>query len=478
MAATRLNPRTPGVYIEEIRVFPPSVAQVPTAIPVFIGYTGRAVDEAGNDISGTPTPKRISSMLEYERLFGGANLEPAGALSVDIVTGAGGAVQVFGRVDQALRSPYHMYYALQWFYINGGGDAWIVAVGDYSNSTIVSTELIAGLNASNQVDEITLIVFPDAQNVSNASNYADIYHEAMDACADLQDRFTIMDVWIDRDNPAVNNIDVFRTSISNSAADRLKYGASYYPNMMTNLDYVYTSGPDDLSGEANVAITGYAPAATLDALRGDNNALYNRALQALRDIPLEMPPSPAIAGIYASVDNARGVWKAPANVGIDFVIEPVLRISDAQQAGLNVDENGGRSINVIRSFTGRGTLVWGARTLMGNDNEWRYINVRRFFNMVEESVKKATEGFVFEPNDKNTWTQVRAMIENFLTIQWGAGALQGKIPSQAFYVKVGLGETMSALDVLEGRMIVEIGMAVVRPAEFIILQFMHKLPEA
>ncbi|WP_225975103.1 phage tail sheath C-terminal domain-containing protein [Anseongella ginsenosidimutans] len=120
----------------------------------------------------------------------------------------------------------------------------------------------------------------------------------------------------------------------------------------------------------------------------------------------------------------------------------------------------------------------GARTLDGNSNEWRYVSVRRFFNMVEESVKKATEPFVFEPNDANTWVKVRAMIENFLTLQWRAGALAGAKPEHAFYVKVGLGQTMTAQDILEGRMIVETGMAVVRPAEFIVLRFSHKMQES
>jgi hypothetical protein len=95
--------------------------------------------------------------------------------------------------------------------------------------------------------------------------------------------------------------------------------------------------------------------------------------------------------------------------------------------------------------------------------------------MVEESTKKATEPFVFEPNDANTWVKVRSMIENFLILQWRAGALQGSKPDEAFFVNVGLGATMTELDILEGRMIVEIGMAVVRPAEFIILRFSHKM---
>lgn len=193
----------------------------------------------------------------------------------------------------------------------------------------------------------------------------------------------------------------------------------------------------------------------------------------------KVPPSGAVAGIYARVDNARGVWKAPANESINSVSGPTYLITAEEQAGLNVDPVGGKSINAIRTFTGRGNaIVWGARTLAGNDNEWRYISVRRFFNMVEESSKKSTEPFVFEPNDANTWVKVQGMIENFLTTLWRQGALQGIKPEHAFYVAVGLGKTMTALDILEGRMIVEIGMAVVRPAEFIILRFSHKMAES
>ncbi|MEP7109462.1 MAG: phage tail sheath C-terminal domain-containing protein [Ferruginibacter sp.] len=191
-----------------------------------------------------------------------------------------------------------------------------------------------------------------------------------------------------------------------------------------------------------------------------------------------IPPCGAVAGIYARVDNARGVWKAPANESINSVTGPSEQITADDQSNLNVDAVAGKSINAIRSFTGKGTLIWGARTLAGNDNEWRYVSVRRFFNMVEESCKKATEPFVFEPNDANTWVKVQGMIENFLTTLWRQGALQGIKPEHAFYVAVGLGKTMTALDILEGRMIIEIGMAAVRPAEFIILRFSHKMAES
>ena len=191
-----------------------------------------------------------------------------------------------------------------------------------------------------------------------------------------------------------------------------------------------------------------------------------------------LPPSGAIVGVYAATDRSRGVWKAPANVSLAATAGVQTIISHEKQENLNVDVVAGKSINAIRPFTGKGIMVWGARTLAGNDNEWRYVPVRRLYLMVEESVKKATEFVVFEPNDKNTWVRMKGMINNFLTDLWRAGALAGAKPDSAFFVNVGLGETMTAQDILEGRMIVEIGMAAVRPAEFIILRFYHKLQES
>ena len=202
---------------------------------------------------------------------------------------------------------------------------------------------------------------------------------------------------------------------------------------------------------------------------------YRNVIKGIGSTLTLCPPSGAIAGIYALVDSRPGVWKAPANVSLNGVIAPAASFATSETDALNVDAVAGKSINAIRAFVGKGTLVWGARTLAGNDNEWRYVSVRRFFNMVEESIKKSTYWAVFEPNDANTWVKVRGMIENYLTQKWREGALAGATTKEAFFVRCGLGVTMSAQDILEGRMNVEIGMAVVRPAEFIILKFSHKL---
>lgn len=205
---------------------------------------------------------------------------------------------------------------------------------------------------------------------------------------------------------------------------------------------------------------------------------YKAILDGIQNTKTILPASGSVTGVYAFVDRTRGVWKAPANVSISGIIGPATTFNAGQLDALNIDVTAGKSINAIRAFTGKGTLVYGARTLAGNDNEWRYVSVRRLFNMVEESVKKATEQFVFEPNDANTWTKVKAMISNYLTVLWRQGALAGAKPEHAFYVACGLGATMTAQDILEGKMNVEIGMAAVRPAEFIILRFSHKMQES
>lgn len=231
----------------------------------------------------------------------------------------------------------------------------------------------------------------------------------------------------------------------------------------------------------NVAGTGGFGPAVSNTAGLDNSqdiALGNAIKTIIADRTLTLAPSATMAGIYSAVDNDRGVWKAPANVGIANIVGPSFQITEAQQGGLNVDPTGGKSINAIRTFTGRGTLVWGSRTLDGNSNEWRYVPVRRLFIFVEESVKKASEFVVFEPNDKNTWLRVKGTITNFLTDLWKQGALAGSKPEDAFFVQAGLGETMTAQDILEGKLIVRVGMAAVRPAEFIVLQFVHKLQEA
>ncbi|MBD1363181.1 phage tail sheath family protein [Mucilaginibacter sp. ZT4R22] len=470
--------KTPGVYIEEIPKFPPSVAQVETAIPVFIGYTEKA------GLAGTPLPsetisgvvvteaKRIISLLEYESYFGRTPME-----SFDVTieeTYKNGTTELKNRVITATvptPSTQTMYYHMQIYFANGGGPCYIISVGDTTGTTIARANLAAGLQMAERYDEPTLLVFPQAVHVANAGDAGDLYDAALLQAGTLKDRFVVMDCYADDPQNVRDEI----------GTTNLKYGAAYHPFLRTSLNYLY-----DVTVAANFTIAlnkDMNEDGTFEVTSTPDFDALSTELQSLVKLELDkqrvtLPPSAAVVGAYALTDSTRGVWKAPANVSLNMVSGLTKQVTDEAQGGLNVDVDAGKSINVIRAFTGKGILIWGARTLAGNDNEWRYIPVRRFFNMVEESSKKASEGFVFEPNDSGTWVRVQGMLENFLTTLWRQGALQGAKPEHAFYVAVGLNKTMTALDILEGRLIIEIGMAVVRPAEFIILRFSHKMAES
>ena len=450
------NYQTPGVYVEEISKLPASVAQVQTAIPAFIGYT--AIQPQ------TQQAYEINSLRDYEALFGGPQQE-AYAVTVNDTTGTRSISITPSIVGGNPHSLYKMYHSLQLFFQNGGGKCYVISVGDYE-APISKDDFVDGLSVLEKEDEPTLILFPDATGMTTEQDYYDVVQQALDQAANLGDRFVLVDVF-DDDVAEMRN----KTGTSN-----LKYGAAYYPHLQTNTVYAYDEGAVTITH--NVP-TGETPlqAENLTELEDEDNALYNQIRKRLENFKVVLPPSAPVAGVYARVDRTRGVWKAPANESINGVIGPVLKINNAEQDGLNVDPDGGKSINAIRTFTDKGTLIWGARTLAGNDNEWRFISVRRLYNMIEESLRKSTAWAVFEANNAHTWIRIKSMIRNYLTELWKQGALAGGTADQAFFVNVGLGETMTSVDILEGRMNIEVGMAAVRPAEFIILRFSHKLQE-
>jgi hypothetical protein len=433
--------KTPGVYVEEISTLPPSVAEVATAIPAFIGYTAKGKPD-------TVEIAEVSTLLEFELRFGKS---PA----TEFTTDADGNIAAYDAEPKWL-----LWYAINLFFKNGGGRCYIVSVGDHSKDPD-KARFEAGLTALAGEDEPTLIVMPELVKLTQTA-FDDLNKQALAQCANerLRDRFAILDV-------RAGDVAASRTGYG---ADNLAYGAAYHPYLNTSLTQIFD--------ETKVTIGAGDGAAKLDSFKSTNTTLYNKVKKNLADTRVTLPPSAAMAGIYARVDRERGVWKAPANVGVMSVIGPTTQITHAQQETLNVDETSGKSINAIRAFAGRGTLVWGARTLAGNDNEWRYVPVRRLFIMIEESAKKSSAFAVFEPNDATTWLKVKGMIESYLYGLWEQGALQGAKAEDAYYVNVGLGKTMSSQDVLEGRMKVEIGVAAVRPAEFIVLNFSHKLAQA
>jgi phage tail sheath protein FI len=312
--------------------------------------------------------------------------------------------------------------SIKLFYDNGGGKCYVISVGDFTPAVSFNA-LQSGLEASKNVSA-QLIVIPDAVSLS-ANELGMLQDIMLQMCNDLQNRFSILDTL----KPTANFDNDLNTFRNNLGLKNLTHGAAYYPWLKLNEDR-------------------------------------------------EIPSAGAIAAIYAMIDSTQGVWKAPASVNVNSVSSLSVNIDDQMQTLMNSDAGSGKFVNAIRTFVGRGILVWGARTLAGNDNEWRYISVRRLFSMVEESVKKSLEPVIFEPNEAGTWLKVRTAVANYLTQLWKQGAFAGSTAKDAFFVKCGLDDNMTNVDLDEGRMIVEIGIAPARPAEFVILRILFSMQKS
>ena len=207
-----------------------------------------------------------------------------------------------------------------------------------------------------------------------------------------------------------------------------------------------------------------------DMFDSDYAAMYHPWLEVYDPLDkknIAIPPSGAMMGIYARSDNTRGVHKAPANEVVRACVGLDCQFNKGEQGILNP-----KGINLIRSFPGQGIRVWGARTVSSNPS-WKYINVRRLFIFIEESIKANTSWAVFEPNDTALWVRVQRTISVFLTNLWRNGSLTGSSPEEAFFVNIGR-DTMSQDDIDNGRLICVIGVAPVKPAEFVIFRITQK----
>lgn len=495
---------TPGVYVVEKSAFSTSAVALPTAVPAFIGYTEKAVN-SGKSLINKPT--RVTTLAEFENFFGG-NIKMQFAIEtvengdMDIEVGE----NKYKLEQQGTR--FYLYDSLRFYFANGGGEAWIVSVGNYvdqeGQANEVSKSAIAkGLQALIAQPEPTLVVIPDLMNLAKEEAF-EIQQQMMMHCSSLQSRFAILDVYggiVPRSYDEEDVINIFREGMG---IESLAYGAAYYPWLTTSivsteeLNFTNIANKDvlaevltaeaelinsnprkieDIKGELaklaeeDVSVTGLSK--TLKAVC----PAYTEILTQMQKQLNILPPSGGIAGLYARIDDTRGVWKSPANESLVAATSPVVKLTNEDQEDLNVTVSG-KSINAVRHFPGEGTIVWGARTLDGNSQDWRYISVRRTLTYIEQTVKNASRSFVFEPNTSSTWVAIKATIVNFLTSLWQQGGLAGGAASDAFLVEVGLGSTMTGQDILEGILKVTVKVALVRPAEFIVITFQQKMQES
>jgi Bacteriophage tail sheath protein len=315
-------------------------------------------------------------------------------------------------------------HAVYGFFLNGGRRCYVVNVGK-------GQPITGGLDALETIDEIAIVAAPGYFDVAS-------YDALLTHCENLKDRVAVLDP-----PSKVKDIDALTvvaappsssTDVKDAAVKGVKrpeglrprlsergYGAFYFP-WITVRDPL---SPKDL---------------------------------------VDVAPSGHIAGIYARTDAVRGVHKAPANETIRGALNVAYRLTGQEQGVLNPV-----GVNCIRWFPRDGVLVWGARTVADGSSEWRYLNVRRLFNMIEESIVQSTRWVVFEPNDLSLWKAIRRDVAAFLTLVWRDGALMGATPEEAFFVKCDA-ETNSQDVIDAGQVVIVIGIAPVKPAEFIIFR--------
>lgn len=490
----------PGVYVTESNGPSISIQNGETAIPVFLGFFTPKPPKTQDKLECV----RIESWLDFSQQFG-----PSDHITVDV------------KAKKVHATSYMGANSVRLYFENGGGPCYVLNILRTGTDEIKQEVLGQITPAIEQCPDITLLCWCEFINQKmDAAIYAELGKllAASNSTGGNPGRFLLTDAWPEG-NPATPSEWTFTAP---EVVEKTQV-ASYFPALLTGYardyrDYVAQSpspGYEQLITVENfpepdlkklidikivdAKMTSISLATLREKIRiltADANKTADQKIlnsidtliqQQVPGLPANSDPvvlraSVAMAGVYARVDRERGVWKAPANVGLVGVTGLIaqgfasggvkwpdaipVRVDDALNTTLVK-----RGINAVRAFSGQGIRVWGARTMSPEAQiAWRYVSVRRLFNTIERDARAALHTAVFEPNSSLTWARVRGALDNYLNALWRQGALQGETPAQAYFVQIGLGTTMTPNDIADGKMIVKVGVAAVRPAEFIILQ--------
>jgi uncharacterized protein len=409
---------SPGVYVEEVPFANPAIAGVSTSTPGFIGVIPDKIQLVAKDPDKAPTAEIPSPTKYVDFTLGVAANTPK------LITNWTQFIKLFGdlvgdeadpavtgtpAVDPGHRNLAHAVYG---FFNNGGSSCYVVRIAS-------ATDLGDALDAFATIDQIALVAMPG--NTDAAARDAIVAH-----CEGIGDRFAILD-----GPPTIDDLTKLTTTPAETSAGvapkTTNFAAWYFP-------WIKTFDPG------------------------------TKMLTASGDGMIAVPPSGHVAGIYARVDTARGVHKAPANEAVRGALDVTHPLAKADQDKLNP-----KGVNCIRVLNGN-IYVWGARTVGGDANaDLKYINVRRTLLFLRESIDEGTQWVVFEPNTPALWQKITRNVTAFLTNVWRSGALFGTTQQEAFYVRCNAETNPPELREL-GQVVTEIGVAIVRPAEFVIFR--------
>ena len=425
------NYQAPGVYVQEIPSGSRPIGQVSTSIAAFVGIapdTSAHLHEA----------RVLDNWTQFVDQFVGKATE-----------GSPLSNAVFG------------------FFSNGGSRCYVVNVGKGGGLTGTAAKP-TGLTLLEAIDDISMVAAP---GYTDAEAYAALQAHVEHPLR--QDRMAILDTV-----ETVDDVGVLTRAATSGLPDAdTGSGGDETAGDETAGDETESEALKPAAGPPapSSAPTSGRRDSEQDALGapqspGGYTALYFPWIVMIDPVSgkkVTQPPSGHIAGVWARVDASRGVHKAPANEPIQGALDLARRVSRGEQEILNP-----AGVNCIRYFPGEGIRIWGARTKAAEASEYRYINVRRLTNMIKESVADGTRWVVFEPNDHTLWKSIRRDVGAFLTNVWRDGALLGTTPQQAFYVKCDE-ETNPASVRDAGQVVTEIGIAPVKPAEFVIFKLMQ-----
>lgn len=415
------NYQAPGVYVQEVPSGARSIGQVSTSIAGFVGV-------APDPLAHLDEARVLDNWTQF----------------VD---------QYVGKATQG--TP--LSNAVFGFFANGGGRCYVVNIGTGGSLTGTARKP-TGLTLFEAIDDISMVAAP---GYANADAYAALQAHVEHPLR--QDRMAILDT-VEK----VDDVGALTRAATSGLPDEPEPDKPDKPEKPAKPEE-----PEEAAkpGEAAPA-TGATGEDALGAPQspGGYTALYFPWIVMTDPVSgkkVTQPPSGHMAGVWARVDGSRGVHKAPANEPIQGALDLVRRVSRGEQEVLNP-----AGVNCIRYFPGEGIRVWGARTKAPEASEYRYINVRRLTNMIKESVADGTRWVVFEPNDHTLWKSIRRDIGAFLTNVWRDGALLGTTPQQAFFVKCD--EETNPPEVRDaGQVVTLIGIAPVKPAEFVIFKLMQ-----
>lgn len=506
----------PGVYVEEVPSSQKVLTSAPTAVAAFVGFTAKAPTDDPSDPEGL-APRLVTSWAQFEALYGG--FAPGCVLPISVYGyfQNGGSIAYICRIpntepageparlalpaaDRVLGSPVEIESLAADADLTVQVSTDEVAEDDEPSFTITvldvdgTSETFPGLTLGGGDTNAATVINKTSTKIKVSVNVA--------ADADLASQLELMKAGQFRlEKAAPKPVPVTGRKFAGSESARRGINGLAVAEEVTMViipDLITAATAADGTVDLNLwkavqtALIAHCELngnrmAILDAPPGMNaqqvkewrseTAMYDSAYAALYypwikvenplpasgDAEIFVPPSGHIAGVWARTDESRGVWKAPANDTIRGCLDVELAITQNEQGLLNPI-----GINCIRPFGTRGIRVWGARTL-ASDSDWRYINVRRLFNMIEATIMEGTQYAVFEPNDVSLWEGVKRTLNAYLRGLWSAGALFGASADQAFFVKCDA-ETNPPESIDEGKLVVEVGIAPVKPAEFVIFR--------